>query len=234
MDKLGRYGWVTQQQQQQPSCRTNSGCTQVRPLMLTMMLPSLGDDEVIPARMATYPIRRTTATTASSSSSLISSNGPSMVQQQELPSASSYRSSHYVREWMQTQTTQSSSQSMTQLLLADAAVVSPSFASPLQTTTPTRSPPTPPTKQEVALLQQAFATFYGSVPNPQDALPLLNQVVEVWEQQPADERAGLYRVRGDCHMALLQPEQAMQDYSTAISLLLRGGAWWWWGDGRSR
>jgi hypothetical protein len=28
----------------------------------------------------------------------------------------------------------------------------------------------------------------------------LNQVVDAWERQAPDERAALYRVRGDCYM----------------------------------
>lgn len=85
----------------------------------------------------------------------------------------------------------------------------------------------PPTQQEISLLREAFATFYGgggtsSSPNPKAALPLLDEVVRAWERQPADERAGLYRVRADCHMALLEAEAAIQDYSSAISLLQDG------------
>jgi hypothetical protein len=82
----------------------------------------------------------------------------------------------------------------------------------------------PPTKQEVALLREAFSAFYGTNDrNPTKALDLLNQVVDAWQKQPADERAGLYRVRGDCYMALERPNDAITDYGIAIDLLQQPG-----------
>jgi hypothetical protein len=87
----------------------------------------------------------------------------------------------------------------------------------------TTSSSSPPTKQEISLLREAFAAFYGTERNPEKALDLLNQVVEAWKRQPADERAGLYRVRGDCFMAIEKPQSAIQDYSTAIELLQQPG-----------
>jgi tetratricopeptide (TPR) repeat protein len=77
----------------------------------------------------------------------------------------------------------------------------------------------PPTKQEIALLREAFAAFYGAERDPSKALELLSKAVDAWQLQPGDERAGLYRVRGDCFMALEQPNEAIGDYSTAIDLL---------------
>jgi hypothetical protein len=77
----------------------------------------------------------------------------------------------------------------------------------------------PPTKQEIALLREAFATFYGTDRNPTKALDLLTQVLDAWQRQPGDERAGLYRVRGDCYMSVSQPLDAIKDYTTAIDLL---------------
>ena len=77
----------------------------------------------------------------------------------------------------------------------------------------------PPTKNEILTLQKAFAAFYGTQRDPESALPLLDESVKAFERQPADERAGLYRVRGDCKMALKDPTAAVEDYSTAIDLL---------------
>jgi len=77
----------------------------------------------------------------------------------------------------------------------------------------------PPTKDEIITLQKAFAAFYGAQRDPQAALPLLDESVQNFQRQPPDERAGLYRVRGDCKMALKNPTDAIEDYSTAIELL---------------
>jgi tetratricopeptide (TPR) repeat protein len=83
----------------------------------------------------------------------------------------------------------------------------------------------PPTKQEIALLREAFAAFYGTTDrDPTKALDLLSQAIEAWQRQPADELAGLYRVRGDCYMALERPNDAIVDYGQAISLLQQPGA----------
>lgn len=82
----------------------------------------------------------------------------------------------------------------------------------------------PPTKQEIALLRDAVSAFYGTTDrDPAKALDLLSQVLEAWQRQPADEQAGLYRVRGDCYMALEKPEDAIVDYGTAIGLLKQPG-----------
>mmetsp|Transcript_22484 Transcript_22484/g.47568 ORF Transcript_22484/g.47568 Transcript_22484/m.47568 type:complete len:446 (-) Transcript_22484:650-1987(-) len=77
----------------------------------------------------------------------------------------------------------------------------------------------PPTKNEILTLQKAFAAFYGTQRDPQAALPLLDESIQAFQRQPADERAGLYRVRGDCKMALKNPTAAIEDYTTAIELL---------------
>eukprot|EP00536_Pseudo-nitzschia_multiseries_P002400 jgi/Psemu1/5430/gm1.5430_g len=83
----------------------------------------------------------------------------------------------------------------------------------------TTTAPAPPTKNEILTLQKAFAAFYGAQRDPKAALPLLDESVKSFERQPPDERAGLYRVRGDCQMALKNPVAAVEDYSTAIDLL---------------
>jgi len=77
----------------------------------------------------------------------------------------------------------------------------------------------PPTNEEVALLQQSLAAFYGQPRDSARALELLNQAVDAWQRQPPDERAALYRVRADVHLDLKQPSEAAQDYTTAIQLL---------------
>lgn len=77
----------------------------------------------------------------------------------------------------------------------------------------------PPTNAEIQLLRNAFAAFYGSNRDAQAAEPLLTQSIQAWERQPDDEKAGLYRVRGDCYMVLLRPSDAIQDYTTAITML---------------
>ena len=79
--------------------------------------------------------------------------------------------------------------------------------------------PGPPTKNEIVTLQKAFAAFYGAQRDPQTALPLLDETIQNFLRQPPDERAGLYRVRGDCKMALKNPTEAIKDYTTAIDLL---------------
>ena len=48
---------------------------------------------------------------------------------------------------------------------------------------------------------------------------LLSQAIEAWQRQAPDERAALYRVRGDCYMALMRPQDAQKDYTVAINLL---------------
>lgn len=93
--------------------------------------------------------------------------------------------------------------------------VPPAFAAEDAATTTTG----PPTKDEILTLQKAFAAFYGAKRDPQNALSLLDETVENFQRQPPDERAGLYRVRGDCKMALKNPTEAIEDYKTAIELL---------------
>ena len=77
----------------------------------------------------------------------------------------------------------------------------------------------PPTKDEVKLLREAFSTFYGVDRDLEKSEQLLSQVIDAWQRQPPDEKAGLYRVRGDCYMLLLQPTKAAQDYGAAIQML---------------
>jgi tetratricopeptide (TPR) repeat protein len=77
----------------------------------------------------------------------------------------------------------------------------------------------PPTKDEILTLQKAFAAFYGAQRDPQTALPFLDESIQNFQRQPPDEQAGLYRVRGDCKMALKNAAEAIEDYTTAIDLL---------------
>jgi len=84
---------------------------------------------------------------------------------------------------------------------------------------PSQSLSSPPTKEEVALLREAFAAFYGTARDYGLAERLLTQSIEAWQRQSPDEQAGLYRVRGDCQMALLQPSKAIDDYTKALDLL---------------
>jgi hypothetical protein len=79
--------------------------------------------------------------------------------------------------------------------------------------------PAPPTNAEIEMLRNAFAAFYGANRDAQAAEPLLTKAIQAWELQPNDEKAGLYRVRGDCFMVLLKPQEAIRDYTTAINLL---------------
>jgi predicted lipid-binding transport protein (Tim44 family) len=79
--------------------------------------------------------------------------------------------------------------------------------------------PQPPSNAEVQLLRKAFSTFYGVPRDAEGAEPLLTEAIQAWQRQSADEKAGLYRVRGDCYVALLQANKAIADYSTAINLL---------------
>jgi tetratricopeptide (TPR) repeat protein len=102
--------------------------------------------------------------------------------------------------------------------IQDTITVPPVLASE---TLPTSDQPLPPTKEQIALLRQAFAAFYGTARDYALAEQLLTQAVDAWQKQPPDEQAGLYRVRGDCQMALLQPSKAIEDYTKALELLQR-------------
>ena len=83
---------------------------------------------------------------------------------------------------------------------------------------PPASAAEPPTQADIQLLNRALETFYSNAEYPK-ALDLLSQTVDRWIEQPADERASLYRIRADCYMALQQPNKAVEDYSQAINLL---------------
>ena len=101
--------------------------------------------------------------------------------------------------------------------MQETLTVPPVWAS--DTLPPSQSLSSPPTKEEVALLREAFAAFYGTARDYGLAERLLSQSIEAWQRQPPDEQAGLYRVRGDCQMALLQPNKAIDDYTKALDLL---------------
>lgn len=79
----------------------------------------------------------------------------------------------------------------------------------------------PPTAEEVSLLRSALASFYGQPRDSPRALELLARAVDSpgWRRQNPDERAALYRVRGDVCMDLRRPGEAVKDYGTTIGLL---------------
>lgn len=76
-----------------------------------------------------------------------------------------------------------------------------------------------PSKADIQLLRQAFAEFYGVERDLEKSESLLSQVVELWQQQPPDELAGLYRVRGDCYTLMANAAKATADYTKAIELI---------------
>jgi tetratricopeptide (TPR) repeat protein len=79
----------------------------------------------------------------------------------------------------------------------------------------------PPSEEDVKLLQQAFGQFYGVERDLVLSDKLLTQTIDRWEvtKQPADELAGLYRVRGDCRMLSAQASDAQKDFNVAVTLL---------------
>ena len=58
---------------------------------------------------------------------------------------------------------------------------------------------TAPTQDEIKLLQDALGVFYNEK-DYKKAEMLLNNVIDVWQRQSSDEKAALYRIRGDCYM----------------------------------
>uniref|UniRef100_A0A7S2UHS8 Uncharacterized protein n=1 Tax=Attheya septentrionalis TaxID=420275 RepID=A0A7S2UHS8_9STRA len=76
----------------------------------------------------------------------------------------------------------------------------------------------PPTDAEIKLLQSGLGALYGER-NPAKAEPILSEAIVAWERQPPDEKAALYRVRGDCQMELARAEEAVKDYTITIDLL---------------
>jgi len=86
------------------------------------------------------------------------------------------------------------------------------------TTAAAASAAKPPTPDEVKLLQSAFAVFYGER-DAAKAEELLTRAISAWERQAPDERAALYRVRGDCYLKLRRGEEAVLDYDTTVRLL---------------
>ena len=77
----------------------------------------------------------------------------------------------------------------------------------------------PPSQKEIALLREALASFYGVDRDLEKSEALLTEAIDAWQRQPPDEQAALYRVRGDCFMAELKPQEAEKDYTTAINFL---------------
>jgi tetratricopeptide (TPR) repeat protein len=76
-----------------------------------------------------------------------------------------------------------------------------------------------PTKEDIQLLRKAFAEFYGVERDLTKSEDLLTQTIDRWKDQPADESAGLYRVRGDCYMLMGEAVKAAADYDQAVKLL---------------
>lgn len=76
-----------------------------------------------------------------------------------------------------------------------------------------------PSQQDIQLLRTAMGEFYGLNRDLVKAQQLLTQVLAKWQNQPDDEVAGLYRVRGDADTLLGQADSAIADYSAAIRLL---------------
>jgi tetratricopeptide (TPR) repeat protein len=76
-----------------------------------------------------------------------------------------------------------------------------------------------PSEEDVILLRSALAEFYGRNRDIIKAEKLLTDAIARWEEQPSDERAGLYRVRGDCYMLLGDATKALEDYGEVIKLL---------------
>ena len=99
-----------------------------------------------------------------------------------------------------------------------ASDVTTSVSKTSSISTSTTKPPSPPTETEIKLLREALGAFYGER-NMDKAQELLSKAIVAWERQPPDERAALYRVRGDVYMELLHPKDAVQDYTQAIDLL---------------
>ena len=100
-------------------------------------------------------------------------------------------------------------------------LVPPAYAADTMNTAPAAAEVQPPTAEEVSLLRSALAAFYGQPRDSPRALELLARAVDSpgWRRQNPDERAALYRVRGDVDMDLRRPEEAVVDYGTTIGLL---------------
>ncbi|GKZ00911.1 hypothetical protein MPSEU_001042600 [Mayamaea pseudoterrestris] len=85
------------------------------------------------------------------------------------------------------------------------------------------TPASPPSKDDVILLRQAFAEFYGVDRDLAKSEQLLSDAIGRWQNQPPDELAGLYRVRGDCYMLQADALKAASDYDQAVKLLQEPG-----------
>lgn len=77
-----------------------------------------------------------------------------------------------------------------------------------------------PTEEEVKLLSEALSTFYNEK-DYKKAEMLLGDSIKAWQRQSSDEKAALYRIRGDCYMQLdaIDANAAIQDYTESITLL---------------
>jgi len=77
----------------------------------------------------------------------------------------------------------------------------------------------PPTQDEIKLLNEALSSFYNEK-DYKKAETLLTKTIHAWQRQSSDEKAALYRIRGDCYMELDDMiNEAIQDYSESITLL---------------
>ncbi|GMH93911.1 hypothetical protein TrST_g7946 [Triparma strigata] len=83
----------------------------------------------------------------------------------------------------------------------------------------------PPSQADIAKLQKALAKVYDPSPDPASALPLLTEVIEIWEStsQPAFEVASLLRVKADCSLSLQLADSAYADYTSAIEVFKDSG-----------
>lgn len=88
----------------------------------------------------------------------------------------------------------SSIQSGIAAFLQETLLVPPAFAAEPKVAA------SPPSNEEVKLLREAFAAFYSVDRDLPRAEELLNQVIDAWQRQAPDEKAGLYRVRADCYV----------------------------------
>ena len=111
--------------------------------------------------------------------------------------------------------------STTSTTAATASSSTATVAAAAATTTTSKNNKPPPSQQDIKLLQTAFANIYGITPDYAAAQEQLSSVIQIWTklEQPDDELAALYRVRGDVYTATGQAAEAIADYNQAIMLL---------------
>lgn len=137
------------------------------------------------------------------------------VQQQQLGAVVERSSSHILHRgasmWLSSLPSSSS-------LSTNTATTTTTIAAGATTTATAQQQPS---KQDILLLRNAFAEFYGMNKNYETSLELLSQTIDIWIQKklPPDELSALYRVRGDCYMELGNAINAASDYNNAIELI---------------